>query len=49
VPGIGSEPEIYFYAQRHSATGYIYTYALMEEHKYAHAMPEEMEREIEQA
>ena len=46
---IGSEPEIYFYAQRHSATGYIYTYALMEEHKYAHAMQEEMEREIEKA
>jgi hypothetical protein len=46
---IGSEPEIYFYAQRHSATGYIYTYALMEEQKYAHAMQEEMEHEIEQA
>jgi hypothetical protein len=46
---IGSEPEIYFYAQRHSATGYIYTYALMEEQKYAHAMQEEMEHEIERA
>jgi hypothetical protein len=46
---IGSEPEIYFYAQRHSATGYIYTYALMEEHKHAHAMQEEMECEIERA
>ena len=26
---LGSEPEIYFY-HRHSATGYIYTYSLME-------------------
>jgi hypothetical protein len=23
---LGSEPETYFYAHRHSATGYIYTY-----------------------
>src|SRR5439155_1578592 len=27
---LGSEPQIYFYAQRHSATGFIYTYGLME-------------------
>ena len=27
---LGSEPEIYFYARRHSATGYIYMYGLME-------------------
>jgi len=25
---IGSEPQIYFFAQRHAATGYIYMYAL---------------------
>jgi len=25
---IGSEPEVYFYSRRHSATGYIYTYPL---------------------
>src|SRR5206468_5072833 len=35
---LGSEPEIYFYAQRHSATGYIYTYSLMEPQKYAQQM-----------
>jgi 4-amino-4-deoxy-L-arabinose transferase-like glycosyltransferase len=46
---LGSEPEIYFYAQRHSATGYIYTYALMEPQPYAAQMQEEMIREIESA
>ena len=46
---LGSEPEIYFYARRHSATGYIYTYPLMELHKYALKMQEEMIREIEAA
>jgi hypothetical protein len=46
---LGSEPEICFYAQRHSATGYIYTYGLMEPQKYAREMQEEMTREIERA
>jgi hypothetical protein len=46
---IGSEPEIYFYSRRHSATGYIYTYALFEEQKYAVTMQKEMIREIEAA
>jgi len=44
---LGSEPQIYFYSHRHSATGYIYTYALMEPQKYARQMQEEMIREIE--
>ena len=44
---LGSEPEIYFYSHRHSATGYIYTYPLMEPQKYARQMQEEMIREIE--
>jgi hypothetical protein len=44
---LGSEPEIYFYSQRHSATGYIYTYGLMEPQKYARQMQEEMIQEIE--
>jgi hypothetical protein len=34
---LGSEPEIYFYAQRKSATG-IYTYALLESQPYAARM-----------
>ena len=46
---LGSEPQIYFYSNRHSATGYIYTYGLMEAHRYATQMQEEMIREIEQA
>lgn len=44
---LGSEPEIYFYANRKSATGYIYTYALMEPQQYAPRMQEEMIHEIE--
>ncbi|MCG6537854.1 MAG: hypothetical protein L7F78_24825, partial [Syntrophales bacterium LBB04] len=31
---LGSEPQIYFYSQRRSATGYIYMYYLMEKHDY---------------
>ncbi len=46
---IGSEPEIYFYSGRRSATGHIYTYALMEKHPYALTMQEEMIRQIEEA
>jgi len=44
---VGSEPEIYFYSRRHSATGYIYTYALMEPQPAALAMQHEMMQEIE--
>ena len=47
VAVIGSEPEIYFYAKRHSATGYIYMYALMEPQPYASQMQHEMMSEIE--
>jgi hypothetical protein len=46
---LGSEPQIYFYSDRHSATGYIYTYGLMETQKYASQMQQEMIREIERA
>jgi hypothetical protein len=46
---LGSEPEIYFYSSRHSATGYVYTYSLMEAQKNALLMQQEMIREIEQA
>jgi len=49
VAVLGSEPEIYFYAGRHSATGYIYTYGLMEEQRYASRMQQEMMEEIEKA
>ena len=46
---LGSEPQIYFYSKRLSATGYIYTYALMEPQPYAHQMQQEMIHEIETA
>jgi hypothetical protein len=46
---LGSEPEIYFHAHRRAATGYIYTYPLMEEHPFALKMQEEMIGEIERA
>lgn len=49
VAVLGSEPEIYFYSQRRSATGYIYTYALMEQQPYALAMQKDMISEIETA
>lgn len=44
---LGSEPEIYFYAQRHSATGYIYMYPFFEPQDYAVQMQREMIGEIE--
>jgi len=46
---LGSEPEIFFYSQRRSATSLIYVYPLMERHQYAHEMQETMAREIEAA
>jgi len=47
VAVLGSEPEIYFYAQRRSATRHIYMYPLMEKHIFAHEMQVELIREIE--
>jgi len=44
---LGSEPQIYFYSHRRSATGYIYAYPLMESQRYALNMQEEMAAEIE--
>ena len=44
---LGSEPEIYFLAHRHSATGYIYTYPLMEPQPYALTMQHEMITDLE--
>jgi hypothetical protein len=46
---LGSEPEIYFYARRLSATGYIYTYPLTEPQSYASRMQDEMMAQIEAA
>jgi len=44
---LGSEPQICFYADRYSATGYIYTYCLVELQSYALSMQQEMVKEIE--
>jgi hypothetical protein len=46
---VGSEPQIYFYSKRRSATGFIYTYPLMELQPYAAAMQQQMIREVESA
>lgn len=47
VAVLGSEPEILFYADRLSATGHIYMYGLMEEHRYAGEMQRQVMAEIE--
>jgi hypothetical protein len=44
---LGSEPEIYFYAHRHSASGYIYTYSLMEDQVYWPVMQKQLMQEVE--
>ncbi|MGA2966559.1 MAG: hypothetical protein ABSD64_10120, partial [Terriglobales bacterium] len=44
---LGSEPEIYFYAHRHSASGYIYTFSLVEDQAYWPAMQKQMMQEVE--
>lgn len=49
VAVLGSEPEIYFYAHRHSATGYIYMYDFFEHQPYAESMQKEMIEQIEAA
>jgi hypothetical protein len=46
---LGSEPQIYFYANRLSATGHIYMYGLMEDQQYAEMMQQQMISDIEAA
>jgi MFS family permease len=46
---LASEPEIYFYSKRHSATGYMYMYPMLEKQKFALQMQSGMEREVEQS
>jgi hypothetical protein len=45
----GSEPQIYFYAERPPATGYLYTYSLMEDQPYAGQMQEELIAQVERS
>jgi hypothetical protein len=46
---IGSEPEIYFYCRRPSATGFIYMYSLLEKQPFARQFRQQMIQEIEAA
>ncbi|MEO6130224.1 MAG: glycosyltransferase family 39 protein [Saprospiraceae bacterium] len=46
---LGSEPQISFYADRLSASGYIYTYPLVEIQPFNQQMQEEMAVEIEKS
>jgi hypothetical protein len=46
---LGSEPQTYFYAERRSVTGYMYTYPLTENQPYAAAMQKEMISNVEAA
>ena len=46
---LGSEPQIFFLAHRHSASGYIYVYPLTEPQPLAPAMRQEFKTEIESA
>jgi hypothetical protein len=49
VAVLGSEPEIYFYARRRAATGFIYMYPLMEAQPFASAMQRKLIAEVEAA
>jgi hypothetical protein len=44
---IGSEPQIYFYAHRRSASGFIYMYDLVQLHRYASQFQHDMIGDIE--
>jgi hypothetical protein len=46
---VGSEPEIYFYSHRKSATSFLYTFPMMEPQPYNLKMQQEMAAEIEAA
>jgi hypothetical protein len=49
VAVLGSEAEIYFYSRRAAASGYLFTYGLMETHQYAARCQEEMIEEVSAA
>lgn len=44
---LGSEPVIYFYAHRRSATGYIYMFPLTEKQEFARVMQDQMLEQLE--
>ncbi|MEO8086949.1 MAG: glycosyltransferase family 39 protein [Bacteroidota bacterium] len=46
---LGSEPEIFFYTQRESASGFIYCYPLLEDQKFRKQMETKYIAEVERA
>jgi 4-amino-4-deoxy-L-arabinose transferase-like glycosyltransferase len=44
---IGSEPQINFYSQRRSSTGYVFTDQLVQNHRYTLSMQQEFIKEVE--
>jgi hypothetical protein len=46
---LGSEPQIYFYSNRLSASGHIYMFGLMELQKYSIDMQKELIKDVENA
>jgi len=46
---IGSQPELFFYTDRRSALGYMYSYPMFEPHAYAQEMREDAVRQIRAA
>jgi len=44
---LGSEPQIYFYSKRHSTSGFLYMYPMMENHKFALIMQQNYIANIE--
>jgi len=49
VAVLGSEPQIFFYSKRRSASGYIYMYPLMENHRFALQMQKDFINDVEKA
>jgi hypothetical protein len=45
---LGSEPQIFFYSQRRSASSYIYMYPLMENHDFALQMQKDFIKDVEE-
>lgn len=43
---LGSEPQIFFYSQRRSASSYIYMYPLMEDHDFALQMQKDFIKDV---
>jgi hypothetical protein len=46
---LGSDPEVYFYAHRHSVSGYIYMYDLVRPQPHGVAMRQEFMEDVEKA